>query len=275
MSFLQNLSHYKEQDEHTFEVAFDSSWTQGRTLFGGAVGALAHNLMGQKLGDAWGLRSIMVDFLAPITAQKLVVKVEVIRQGRTLVRIQAQFYQQEKYCCIALGVFGRSRSGAFPVAPASMPPVKPASECLGFPEKIGPIPEFAQYFDYRWAKTNFPYSGSTDSVLLGWIQPRNQKVNVDYLIAMIDAWPPPILSLSDRPFPVSSVNWLLNIHQGIPAEGLPKEDWYLFESKLQFANEGCMDLTARLWDQKGNLLGISRQLLVEFSDKVFTPKGSS
>ena len=272
MSFLHNLSHYEEQDEHTFEVAFDSSWTQGRTLFGGAIGALAHNLMVKKLPPKLGLRSMMVDFLAPITTQKMVIKVEVIRQGRTLFRVQARFFQQEKYCCIALGVFGRSRRGVFPVSPVASPLVKPPSECLEIPENIVPIPEFAQYFNYRWAKSNFPYSGSADSELLGWIQPKKKKVNGDYVIALIDAWPPPILSLSDRPFPVSSVNWLLNIHRSIPTAGFPQDAWYLFSSKLQFANEGCMDLTAKLWDQTGDLLGVSRQLLVEFSDKVFVDK---
>ena len=268
MSFLQHLSHCEQHDSNTFELSFEPSWTQGRTLFGGALGALAHHLMAKQLPPKWELRSIMVDFLAPTTADGVVVKIETIRKGRTLIRMKAQFYQNEKCCCVALAAFGATRSGAFHVTPSPIPPASPPSECRDFPLEIGPLPQFTQHFNYRWAKSNYPYSGSTDSVLLGWIQPKNSKVDMDYLIAMIDAWPPPILSLSNRPFPVSSVNWLLNLSQSIPPNGFAKDKWYLFESKMEFAASGCTDLAARLWDEDGRLLGISRQLLVEFSDKM-------
>jgi len=100
----------------------------------------------------------------------------------------------------------------------------------------------------------------------GWIRPRDDS-NVDAaaLLSLVDAWPPPELTTQDRPYPLSSVTWQINLLTVLPNDGIPPDAWWFYDSKTTWADGGYSDSQATLWAPDGRPAANSRQLVAEFS----------
>jgi hypothetical protein len=97
------------------------------------------------------------------------------------------------------------------------------------------------------------------------VRPRDDgAVDTAAVLSLIDAWPPPEIAMADRPFPLSSVTWQVNLMADLPAGGVAAEAWWFFESRTLAGDGGYTDSAGRLWGPDGGLVATSRQLVAEF-----------
>jgi acyl-CoA hydrolase len=84
-------------------------------------------------------------------------------------------------------------------------------------------------------------------------------------LAMLDAWPAPVLPLVNRPVPASTVTWHAQVVAEAPAEGWAPTGWWRYEAASAVAGGGYAGCDASIWAPDGTLFATGRQLVVEFS----------
>ncbi|CAN0410876.1 unnamed protein product, partial [Discosporangium mesarthrocarpum] len=151
-NILQRL--VNSPDNHT---DFDSTWTQGRSAFGGLSAAFAVTAMRKALGSALPLRSLMVSFVAPLPPGTVQVTSRILRQGRNVTQMSAEVIADGQVCLQAMAAFGVARDELQVVAPQ----IKPESRVSGLniAEHRKRMPEFLQYFEGAWLGEGLPFSG--------------------------------------------------------------------------------------------------------------------
>ena len=238
-------------------------WSQGRAAFGGLLsGMMLHALEPDSQGHP--LRSVMIDFLAPAGVGEVQVATEVLRVGRSMIRLRATVHQDSRLCATLIAAYGPRRQTALSVEAPTMPPAPPPESITPMPWIEGMIPRFVRQFDYRYIDGRTPYSGQETSGVGGWVRLKDTAaVGPAGVLALIDAWPSPALPMLHRPAPASTVTWMVNLSE-IPAD-IPPEVWWRFEAGLIRSEGGFSDTRGQLWTPDGRLVATSNQLVAEFS----------
>ena len=130
----------------------------------------------------------------------------------------------------------------------------------------GLTPVFTQHFAYRWALGELPFSGQGGHELGGWIQFRESTdcLSEEWLVALADAWPTPVLSMLTAPAPASTVTWeigFVHLNRGTCTQN----DWWGFHCKADSAEKGYVHERAAIWDPAGRLAAYSRQTTTIFA----------
>ncbi len=241
-------------------------WAQGRAAFGGIVSGLAVAAIDRLRDPERAVRSLMVEFLAPLSPGPVRIDGAVLRAGRSLSHVRVELSQGDRLAAIILAGCGSARPSAIAVPAARNTPRPDPDTLPAFPFLEGITPRFSAGFDYRWTCTDLPFSGGDTPKLSGWVRPRDEApTTLAALTALIDAWPAPVLSLLSRPAPASTVSWMIDVVADIPPGGWPSGTWFHFEADTVAAADGYATITGRIHDADGTLLAVSRQLVVEFS----------
>ncbi|MCB9779609.1 MAG: thioesterase family protein [Alphaproteobacteria bacterium] len=261
-----------ELGDGRYSTVLDPSWAQGRAAFGGLVAGWAVAALRRQVdatlppGDVRPLRSVMVDFVAPVAPGPVEVRAEVLRSGSSLTQGRAEVLQDGQVAAVLLAAFGAARPTRIPWAPAPQPPLP--EDRVTFPYIEGVLPAFVQHYSFEWARTNFPYTGADSTGVDGRVRPATPApVDEPALMGIIDAWPAPVLCLSDRPIPSSTVTWFVNVVTPPPVGGWPGDGWFRYQSDCVVSADGHVDMDSRLWGPDGSLVATSRQLVVEFSGR--------
>lgn len=254
-----------------------TGWTQGRATFGGLAAALLYQPIERTLESTTQgaiadtpLRSLTISFVAPAEAGELKTRAQVLRAGRSAVQIQAHASQGEQVVTAALASFGKPRESAVAVATEPAPPFEAPDTCEALPYIEGLVPEFTRHFDYRLAAGALPFTGSGDPRLGGWIRFRHTSgpVTTAHLLALIDAWPPAILSQLKTLAAASSLTWTVEMmpaaHRVKSTTSADSGDWWQYLAEVEQAEEGYAAIRARLWDASGQLMALSRQTVTVF-----------
>lgn len=258
MDFLEQTTWLRRDDAWIGEI--DAGWAQGRTAFGGLiVGAAVRALQPPELP----LRSVIASFIAPTGVGRASLSGGVLRAGRSVTQCEALVSQEQRPRARVVAAFGADRPTAITTGAASAPQLPDPAELPALPFIEGVTPAFTQHFEYRWAGPAALFAGGTDATIRGWIRPRSETaLDGPLALALLDAWPPPVLALVDRPTPASTVQWLATL--GDLPQG-QRGSWFCFESSVHHAGSGYADFTAQLWDTQGSWLAGMRQLVAEFS----------
>lgn len=266
MGLFAEVSGLKSLDDRLYEFSVPGDWLQGRTAFGGLVVGAALRAMLCEVPQERQPRSLLTQFVGPVTEGSAQVRVEILRSGRALTQVEARVLQGEQTCAVVLGSFGEAHEVFLDVERPAAPIVLPPEELNPMPFLEGMTPNFTQHVDIRWTTDSFPYSGSAAAHCQGWMRLK-ETTPTDWptFVALIDAWPPPIFSKASGFVVGSSVTWQVNFFADLPD---PKEDphpWWLFDGVCTAAHVGYADTDATLFNKKGELVARSRQLAVEFS----------
>ncbi|QKX15778.1 thioesterase family protein [Microbulbifer sp. YPW1] len=266
-----------ENAKDTAKVTIPGGWTQGRATFGGLAAALLYQPMEAALEAATQgaiaetpLRSMTISFVAPAAAGELDTRSRVLRAGRSAVQIEAHASQGDQIVTAALASFGKPRQSTIAVSPDAAPQFRAPDECEALPYIEGLVPEFTQHFDYRLAAGAFPFSGSSEPHLGGWIRFRESAgpVTTAHLLALIDAWPPAVLSMLKDLAAASSLTWTLEMmptaHRVKAERSADSGDWWQYLAEVEQAEDGYGAIRARLWDADGRLMALSRQTVTVF-----------
>ena len=254
-----------------FVAEIPATMAQGRSTFGGFVAALAVRAAERVVGAGRPLRSLLVQFAGPVAPGSVEVQVTVLRAGRALSQVEARVLQGGEVCLLASMACGAARPTrlAWPAAPA--PTLPPLDELPALPYLEGVTPTFTQHFAYRWVRGGVPFSGAAEPGFTGLIRPRVGGVDTAMIVAMLDAWPLPVLPLATRVVPASSVTWMVNLvgaTEPAPAGPTGPPDpaaWWCCDVAAVASGEGYVDVDTKLWGLDGRLVATSRQLAAEFS----------
>ncbi len=243
-------------------------WCQGRTAFGGLTVTAAVRAMQAQVEAARCLRSVMVNFVAPLAVGPARIEVIHLRQGGSLSFEEARVYQDERVCTLLTAAFGLERPTQIQLSPALRPAATPPDQLESIPYLPGITPAFSQHFEYRWTSPVAPYSAADAARVQGWIRARDTAaIDIASVMSLVDAWPPSVISMLDRPRPLSTVTWQANIMAAPPAGGYPSQGWWFFDSQAQGVGAGYSGEQSQFWAPDGRLLVSSQQLVAEFSGK--------
>ncbi|MGB1192525.1 MAG: acyl-CoA thioesterase, partial [Pseudomonadales bacterium] len=105
------------------------------------------------------------------------------------------------------------------------------------------------------------------SLVGGWVRlSESPDVFCDgALVALIDAWPPAILPMLEQVVPSSSITW--NIEFLHPRKQLGADDYIYYECEAVQAVAGYAHSEAKIYDQEGRLIALSRQLVGVYEKK--------
>ncbi|ARU55396.1 acyl-CoA thioesterase II [Oleiphilus messinensis] len=246
-------------------VDVPAGWGQGRATFGGLVAAVMFEKIPERIHENRTLRSILLSFVAPVVPGTMEISVNKLRSGKSATQVQVTVYQDEQICAVMLASFGNARQSAVAVNYEEAPPISNPDQVQEFPFIPGVTPDFTQHFDYRYAVGQIPFTGADESVVGGWIRSRQAETNpltVAELLALLDAWPPAILSKLKQPAAGSTLTWSVSFFD-LPDSKMA-DDWWQYEAHIQHAADGYSHIDASMWDDTGKVVAISRQTVSVF-----------
>jgi acyl-CoA thioesterase len=244
----------------------EGGWGQGRATYGGLVGALAYSALRAQLSadPRPPLRSLTVNFVAPVGPGEAEVDATILRAGSSATQGLAVLRQEGKPAAAVLAAFGAPRESTIRVEPTAAMPTLPEPMTIDpFPYLPGMTPDFFQHVEMRLVDGGFPMSGATTSHMTGWMRFRQAPPVFDerHFVALADAWPPAVLQMVSKPTNGSSLTWTLELVDDVTAE--PDTHW-AYSVTTDAAADGYAHTDARIWHPDGRLVAISRQTVSIF-----------
>jgi acyl-CoA thioesterase len=252
-----------------------ADWAQGRTTFGGLIGALAARAATLVLGAQRPLRTLDVAFIAPLPPGPAEVDVEVLGAGKTVTQLVVSFRSAGVLAARVHVVAGTARVSALRVdtGPTAMVDGDPAEQGIELPFVPGVMPDFGQHIEYRWCSEAFPFTGGGPETARcdGWARHRSAVHGLEAQVALLDAWPPVILPMATGPVPASTVRWA--IHLAAPEEPAPAvpagpgadagREWVWYEARTVQCADGYATAYASMFSA-GRLVAWSEQLIAVY-----------
>jgi acyl-CoA thioesterase len=241
-------------------------WMQGRAGYGGLVGALALKAMRARVPVERKVRSLLLAFVGPVGPGPFSIQTRTLRTGKSVTTAEARVIQEGAVCCTAVGSFGGDRASVVQLAPGEHPAMPGPDEAFELPYIEGMTPAFTRHFTYRWALGDLPFSGQGGRELGGWIQFRENTdcLSEEWLVALADAWPVPVLALLTEPAPISTLTWELGfVH--LDRDTCTVNDWWSFHTTVESAERGYVHEQGAIWDPEGRLAAYSRQTSTVFA----------
>lgn len=264
MSFSQVMqSVTRSSDGWSAQVGDD--WLQGRSVFGGIQAAVALRAMREQVADLtekpMPLRAMQVTFVAPVMPGRVGIHARVLRQGGSVIHVEAELTDGDATLCKLVGVFGAARESALGFSPAQTPVETLEAPALRYVE--GRMPSFMQHFEARWLRGDLPVSGGTrrDSVIELSLRD-SSPTDETHVMALADFIPPIALSMFSEFTPGSSLTWMIDL-LGERFDHLPLSGWRL-DAELIAARHGYTQQSCMLWGPGGVPVALSRQCMVVF-----------
>jgi acyl-CoA thioesterase len=241
-------------DPVTFDGAISTSWWIVMGPNGGYVAAIVARAMRNVVADpARRLLSMTLHYLCAPVEGPCEVVVTPLRIGRGVTSLRAELRQAGKPAVVALGAYGTERTSI--THNELVAPEVPQPEDLADRSILGDggIP-LSEQFDMR------PIWGIPPAVSAhagGWLRLADPTpVDEIVLVAMSDAWWPPVFALGGDLVSVPTVD--LTVH----LRALPEDptDYVLGEFASPLLSAATLVEDGRLWSRDGTLLAEVRQL---------------
>jgi len=263
---IDTLFEVFDETKPEYIINVPKTWGQGRTLFGGITTALAYQAAENLIEDDRALRSLHCNFVGPLNwDEPVVVTAEVLRTGRNVTQLLAKVCQNGQVGVMAQICFGMSRESKL-LSKATDSHVMNVPKKGNFIPNIPKlVPAFIQHYNLSLHKGSFGLGKSDEAALHGWSRystpPKTMRMT--YFIALMDAWPPTMLQMLRLPAPASTMSWDIEFIN--PKLELDPAAWYASETEAQHIQDGYGHEEAKFWDQNGNLLALSRQVVTVFA----------
>ncbi len=265
MSSFDELMNGVGAGKGPFLAQIPGGWGQGRAAYGGISGGLVLRAAAQV--SERPIRSLSLNFVGPLAVGEAEISARILREGRSATHVASEISQGDEVVVAALVLLGDARDTAVDYPGPEVPEMVPPSDGFEMPFYEGLMPDFTRNFSYRWTTDSFPFSGGAPHVQ-GWIRAKEgMTAGPAGIVGLIDAWPPPVWSMLDAPYPGSSVTWFVSFTPHAYRSDLSRDAWWRFDSKLTSSNDGYAHFESHLWNEEGEHVAISRQVFAEFSKK--------
>ena len=244
--------------------SLDASWGQGRALFGGIQAALLVRACDSVLANPGSLRTLSIGFCRATEAGELEAEARLEREGRYISHLSARLTQGGEVVATALAAYARDRDDALQIDDASPPDLPPPEELpTARPNQF--IPAFLHHFDMRFVPGTAPYSGSDVAEARGWVRfAEPAPLDAAAMAALLDVWPPAVLTLLAPPRSSASVDLRYDILQPLPIAGAAPDDFYAFRCRILHWRAGHGIDEGELWTRDGRPVARIRQLRAIF-----------
>src|SRR5450830_1493374 len=166
---------------HPLEVTIPAEWAQGRASFGGLVAALQYEALRAQVPADRPLRSLAITFVGPVApGVPASYQVEVLREGKAVSQLLGRVVQNGEVATLVQASFGASRESQVVVASEPPPTFKHWDECQELPYIQGVTPEFMRHLAMRWSVGGLPFTGSTLTWTIEFIQPLQDLTTLDW-----------------------------------------------------------------------------------------------
>ena len=234
-------------------------WGQGRTTFGGLVAA--YLVRAAQAADSRPVRTVDVYFLEPVVPGPVELSVDSVRAGKYLTHLEVGLVQGDRRAAVGRFLLGEWTSGRFDHVPAAPAPEKAFDDCLEMPYIEGIIPEFTRNLQVRVGEGDIPFSSSQRAVTGGFVRNRGAAHGPAALLTHMDAWPPPVLALMDKPAAASSIRWHVQFHADVTeADG---GDWSWFRCEADWRS-GSLSTVAGMLVREGTPVAYSEQTVAMY-----------
>lgn len=253
---------------HQEDLMLPQSWAQGRAIFGGLVAGLMVSRAEQLVNDSNKmLRSAFVSFVGPVASGAATLSAQILRQGKSVVSIQVHLIQDGQVQSVLVASFGAARDSIIEVLGShTAPQFKHPSDCQPLPYIAGMTPEFFQHFDVVWSEGSLPFTSAKQPDFGGWMRFKSSEniaqVTLPHLMVLGDTWPPAVLPMFTSMAPASSLNWNLELIN-MPTQAVG-DSWWQYQVKTEYAADGYGYTQAKIWDEQGTLVALSRQTVTVF-----------
>jgi len=254
-----------EQEEW---VDIPEGWLQGRTIYGGLVAAmLMKKAIATVADDSKNLLSASVTFVGPVQMGRAKLSAEVLRKGKSVSTLEVRLWQDDAVHTILLASFGTQRDSSIQVSQEREAPDYPSVEQLQIVQHHPLAPECFKQMQMMWAEGQYPCSSSIKPDFGGWFRfdpqlHENRVMQTADLMAAFDMWPPGVLPMYKKMAPASSLTWNVTMVHPLCSE---LQDWFKYKVFTDYAGHGYATEYAHLWDAKGRLIAISRQVITVFA----------
>ncbi len=252
-----------------FRGRIDPAWWIVAGPNGGYVAAVVLRAVVAAVADpARRPRAATFHYLRRPEVGEVEVEVMLEREGRGVTNASARLLQGGRTLVMALVALGVDREApvsfdedpGLPAGPDGRPVPSWSELAVGDVDPERDIPMRRQY-DMRWAVGDPPFRPGPEPRAHGggWLRLlEDTEVDEVVLVAMADAWLPPIFSRTESQVAVPTVD--LTVHlRGLPPPG---ERWCFAEFRSPVARDGYLVEHGALRDAHGRLLADVRQLAV-------------
>jgi len=254
---------------HHYLGYIPKEWSQGRACFGGVLLALSARAGALFASDDRRLRCINMTFVAPVGPGEVRVEIEPLRAGGSVTHLLCKVVQNENVVNTSTLAYGTGRPGSLEIPAIAMPQdAGEPGEGHAMPYAPPITPEFTQHIDYRWVRDSLPFSAGTQARAYGWVRPAvPTTIDEAQILAMMDAYPPPLWSLAKTKFMASSLSSHFQIRH-IPDGEKNPHPWFLYDGPASVVGGGYSDAQARLWHENGTLVAVGMQQFADFSSRI-------
>lgn len=242
-------------------ITIPDGWMQGRSTFGGlttaTMAALARNA---EPDTERPLRSASVQLVSPVLPGSIRGETTVLRRGRNITFVEIRLFQSDSLVARSTMVFAKAIDSAVQVAAPPPPEIAEPDAYSPIPYIEGVTPEFTQKVDMRWAQGRPPFMGGSEAAFTGLFRYRVPLGDAEGVLALLDTYPAPVLSLCPKPCPASTVTWTAHLLS------TPKsfDDWFTLRYETVVGSNGLHTVNGRLYDGTGTMVAWTEQLVAVF-----------
>ncbi len=260
---LMNDAHAAGDNE---ALKIPEDWMQGRTAYGGLVAAMTLKHMRRQVPRGRKVRSLSFTFVGPVDASPFVFQTQLLRSGKSVTTIESKLIQNDQICCTAMASFGGDRDSGIKIPPVERLGMPDPEKAFELPYIDGLTPAFTRHFNYRWALGDLPFSGKGGREIGGWMNFREGTdcLTEEWLIALADAWPTPVISAIKEPAAASTLTWAMGfVH--LDRDTCSQNEWWAFHCVVDTAERGYAIERSTVWDPEGRAAIFSQQTTAVFA----------
>lgn len=235
-------------------------WSQGRTTYGGLVAA--YLVRAAQAADPRSIRSADVYFLEPVRPGPVRLRVDGRRQGKHLTHLAIAMEQDGRPAASGRFLLAEVGDGPFDLLPVAPVPEKSLEQAAVVPHLDGLMPEFLRNLEVRFGEGDFPMSGAEHAVGGGYVRNLGPARGPAALMTHMDAWPPPVLALVDRPVAASSVRWHVQFHADVDSAQGRQWSWFRCEAPWR---SGSLSTVTGMLVREGVPVAYSEQTVVMYA----------
>ena len=248
----------------TYLASIDSTWLQGRTVFGGIVTALANYAMRRHVPAERLLRGLQIVFVGPNAEGPVEFEPVVVREGKAVSLAGCTVRSGGAVTATVSAMYGVGRESSLSIRPAPISIDKSPDQVADVPRRAG-LPDFTQHYAQRWARGDWPFSKSTNSTMSVYLRYREEDVAAlteTHALALMDAIPSPALAMLEKPGPASTLSWTLEMLDHRFDFGV--DEWWRLDAEVDSAADGYVVHTSHVVNPAGKIAAISRQVVVVY-----------
>lgn len=253
MSAWSEVTAVRRRDATTFDVDLDLGWSIAGKPNGGYLMAVVANA-GLAAVERPHPLAVSGHFVRPPDGGPAEVRVDVIKQGRTVSTVRTTLWQDDKPRLDMLVTAGELPAGDADYAETPRPHIPPPEECRARAETDFKV-ELLDNVDVRIDPATVPFHGNHgDPVIRGWMRFRDDtEPDVSSLLLAVDVSPPTV-------FRLGLMGWAPTVELTCLLRAEPAPGWLAFEARATLVHGGWFDEQATVWDSRGQVVAQSRQL---------------